>query len=126
VDTDDPPCTFALPELAEAAARTGNTQLAAHAVDQLAETTQPGGTGGGLGIEARCRALVSQGRAAEDPYREAIDRSARTRPALTCCTANGCAARTAASTPGNSSGPPMACWTRWGWRPSPNGPGVSC
>jgi hypothetical protein len=71
--------TFALPELVEAAARTGNTELAASAVDQLAKATRPGGTNWGLGVEARCRALVSQGRAAEDLYREAIDRLGRTR-----------------------------------------------
>jgi DNA-binding CsgD family transcriptional regulator len=71
--------TFALPELVEAAARTGNRQLAASAVDQLAETTQPGGTNWGLGVEARCRALVSQGQAAEDLYLEAIERLGRTR-----------------------------------------------
>jgi hypothetical protein len=34
--------TFALPELVEAAARTGNTELAAAAVDHLAEATQAG------------------------------------------------------------------------------------
>ena len=33
----------------------------------------------GLGIEARCRALLSDGAAAEDLYREAIDRLGRTR-----------------------------------------------
>jgi tetratricopeptide (TPR) repeat protein len=71
--------TFALPELAEAAARTGNGQLAARAVDQLAEATQAGGTDWGLGVEARCRALVSDGQAAEDLYREAIERLRRTR-----------------------------------------------
>jgi DNA-binding CsgD family transcriptional regulator len=71
--------TFALPELIEAAARTGNTRLAAGALDELAETTQPSGTDWGLGIEARCRALVSEGQAAEDLYREAIDRFGRTR-----------------------------------------------
>jgi DNA-binding CsgD family transcriptional regulator len=70
---------FALPELVEAAARTANTKLAAHAVDQLAETTQPSGTDWALGIEARCRALVCQGQAAEDLYREGIDRLGRTR-----------------------------------------------
>ncbi len=70
---------WALPELIEAAARTGNRQLAAGAVDQLAETTQPGGTDWGLGIEARCRALVSQSRTAEGLYREAIGRLGRTR-----------------------------------------------
>jgi DNA-binding CsgD family transcriptional regulator len=70
---------WALPELVEAAARTGNSQLAARAVDELAKTTQPGGTDFGLGVEARCRALVSQGPAAEDLYREAIERFGRTR-----------------------------------------------
>jgi DNA-binding CsgD family transcriptional regulator len=70
---------LALPELVEAAARTGNTQLAAGAMDQLAATTQPGGTDWGLGLEARCRALISEGQAADDLYREAIDRLGRTR-----------------------------------------------
>ena len=34
---------WALPELVEAAARTGNTHVAAGALEQLAETTQAGG-----------------------------------------------------------------------------------
>jgi DNA-binding CsgD family transcriptional regulator len=71
--------TFALPELIEAAARTGNTPLAVAAIDELAETTRPGGTDWGLGTEARCRALVSEGQAAERLYREAIERLGRTR-----------------------------------------------
>ena len=74
-----PAAMYALAELAEAAARTGDTELAVRAVDELAETTTPSGTDWGLGIEARSRALVSQGRAAEDLYREAIDRLGRTR-----------------------------------------------
>ena len=45
----------------------------------LAETTQPAGTDLGLGIEARCRALLSEGAGADDLYREAIDRLSRTR-----------------------------------------------
>jgi DNA-binding CsgD family transcriptional regulator len=69
----------ALPELIEAAARTGNTGVAAGALDRLAETTQAGGTDFGLGLETRSRALVSQGHAAEGCYREAIDRLGRTR-----------------------------------------------
>ena len=71
--------TWALPELIEAAARAGNTDLARHALDRLAGHTQSGGTDFGLGIQARSRALVSEGRAAEDLYREAIDRLGRTR-----------------------------------------------
>jgi DNA-binding CsgD family transcriptional regulator len=72
-------CMWALPELVEAAARTGDTKVATDALDRLAETTQAGGTDFGLGLEARCRALVSQGQAADDLYREAIERLGRTR-----------------------------------------------
>jgi DNA-binding CsgD family transcriptional regulator len=69
---------WALPELVEAAARCGNSQLAAEALERLAETARPGGTDFGLGIEARSRALVSDGAAAEGLYLEAIDRLGRT------------------------------------------------
>jgi len=69
---------WALPELIEAAVRTGGTLAAAAALDRLAETTQAGGTDYGLGLEARSRALVSRGDAAEGWYREAIDRLGRT------------------------------------------------
>jgi DNA-binding CsgD family transcriptional regulator len=75
---------WALPELVEAAVRCGDSQLAVEALDRLTETTRPGGTDFGLGIEARSRALVSGGAAAEGLYREAIDRLGRTqlRPEL--------------------------------------------
>jgi DNA-binding CsgD family transcriptional regulator len=65
---------WALPELVEAAVRTGNTQLAADALERLTETTQAGGTDFGLGLEARCQALLNDGVAAADWYREAIER----------------------------------------------------
>jgi DNA-binding CsgD family transcriptional regulator len=68
-----------LPELIEAAARAGDAELARDAVARLAESTQPAGTDWALGIEARCRALLSDGVAAEELYREAIDRLSRTR-----------------------------------------------
>jgi len=70
---------WALPELVEAAARTGNTEVATGALEQLVETTQAGGTDFGLGLEARCRALLSGGAAADELHREAIDRLGRTR-----------------------------------------------
>jgi DNA-binding CsgD family transcriptional regulator len=69
---------WALPELIEAAARSGNSQLAAGALERLAEMTQAGGNDWGLGIEARSRALVTADGAAEGWYREAIDRLGRT------------------------------------------------
>jgi hypothetical protein len=70
---------WALPQLVEAAARSGNTEVAAGALERLAETTQAGGTDFGLGLEARCRALLSGGAAADELYREAINRLGRTR-----------------------------------------------
>jgi len=70
---------WALPELVEAAARSGNTEVAAGALDRLVETTQAGGTDFGLGLEARCRALLGGGAAADGLYREAIGRLGRTR-----------------------------------------------
>jgi DNA-binding CsgD family transcriptional regulator len=69
---------WALPELIEAAVRTADTGTAVGALERLAGTTQAGGTDFGLGVEARCRALVSQGQAAESSYRDAIDRLGRT------------------------------------------------
>jgi DNA-binding CsgD family transcriptional regulator len=70
---------WALPELVEAAARVGDAELAREALERLAETTQPAGTEFALGIEARSRALLSEGATAEDLYREAIDRLGRTK-----------------------------------------------
>ncbi|MDX6455163.1 MAG: hypothetical protein QOD48_1270, partial [Gaiellaceae bacterium] len=45
----------------------------------LSKTTRASGTDWALGIEARSRALLSDGKAAEQLYREAIDRLGRTR-----------------------------------------------
>ncbi len=70
---------WSLPELIEAAARSGNTPVAAGALNRLAETTQAGATDFGWGMEARSRALLSQGQVAEDLFREAIRRLGRTR-----------------------------------------------
>jgi DNA-binding CsgD family transcriptional regulator len=70
---------WALPEVVEAAVRTGRLQLAADSVDRFAVVTQASGTNWALGIEARSRALVTEGEPAEDLYREAVDRLRRTR-----------------------------------------------
>src|SRR6516165_2366121 len=70
---------WALPELVEAAARTGDAELARDALERLTEATRPCGTDLALGIEARCRALLSEGASADDLYREAIGRLSRTR-----------------------------------------------
>jgi DNA-binding CsgD family transcriptional regulator len=70
---------WALPELIEAASRTGQTGLAAGALGRLTEATSIGQTGWAPGIYARCQALLSDGQDAEGWYRQAIDRLSRTR-----------------------------------------------
>jgi DNA-binding CsgD family transcriptional regulator len=70
---------WGLVELIEAAARSGNADLAADSLSQLSDLTRPSGTDWGLGIEARSRGLLNDGEAAETFYREAIDRLERTR-----------------------------------------------
>jgi len=76
--------TWALPELIEAASRTGQTELAADALGRLAEATSVGQTDWGQGTYARCQALLADGPSAQAGYREAIDRLGRTggRPGL--------------------------------------------
>ena len=68
---------WALAELVEAAARSGEAETARDALERLAVTTQPAGTDFALGIEARCRALLAEGARAEDLYRDAIERLER-------------------------------------------------
>src|SRR5262249_20973316 len=66
--------TWTLVELIEAAARSGNTERAADAVEQLTEATRASGTEWALGIERRSRALLAGGEEAEILYRNAIER----------------------------------------------------
>ena len=73
------PSMWALPELVEAAARRGDTDEARDALERLAETTLPCGTDFALGIETRCRGLLSDGKVADNLYREAIERLSRTK-----------------------------------------------
>ena len=70
---------FVLPELAEAASRTGDTATVEGALAWLSERTRAAPTDWSLGIEARIRALLSDGDAAESLYRESIELLGRTR-----------------------------------------------
>ncbi|WP_220296326.1 LuxR family transcriptional regulator [Streptomyces sp. MBT84] len=72
---------WGLVELVEAAVRSGRLAAAETALTQLTRTTQAAGTNWALGVQARSRALLSQGDAAEELYREAIERLGRTRVA---------------------------------------------
>jgi DNA-binding CsgD family transcriptional regulator len=71
--------TWGLIELIEAAARSGKPELAADALGQLSQTTAASGTDWARGIEARSRALLSDGEAAETLYRQGIEALERTR-----------------------------------------------
>jgi DNA-binding CsgD family transcriptional regulator len=70
---------WSVPELIEAATRSRRTEIAAEALEHLSERTRAAGTELALGIEARSRALLSEGDVAEGLYREAIERLGRTR-----------------------------------------------
>jgi tetratricopeptide (TPR) repeat protein len=145
---------WTLPELVEASTRTGDTEAAADAVAQLSEMTQAGGNDWGLAIEARSRALLAAGPAAEDLYREAIERLGRTRirvleldrevddprahdrggghraaapswPAPISSMASGSGASAAASTRASSSAALTRSSARSGCRRSPSAPASS-
>jgi DNA-binding CsgD family transcriptional regulator len=74
--------SWALPELVEAAARSGEGEWAAAALQRLSARARAGGTEWGLAMEARSRALLSGGDVAEGLYREAIERLGRGRVAV--------------------------------------------
>jgi DNA-binding CsgD family transcriptional regulator len=69
---------WALPELIEAAARTGQTDVAVDALERLVERTRAAGTDLAAGVEACSRALLLEAAAADDAYGEAIDALGRT------------------------------------------------
>jgi ATP/maltotriose-dependent transcriptional regulator MalT len=69
-------------ELVEASARGASPDVAAAALRQLEERTHAAGTDWALGAQARSRALVSDGEAAEAFYREALERLAGSRLAV--------------------------------------------
>jgi DNA-binding CsgD family transcriptional regulator len=70
---------WGLVELIVAGVRGGKPELAATALERLSAITRASGTDWALGIEARSRALLSEGDAADALYRDAIERLGRTR-----------------------------------------------
>ena len=76
------PVNWAMPELIEAAVRTGARELAAETDRQLTERSTASGTDWALGIAARSHALVVDDGRADDLYAEAIERLTRTRVAV--------------------------------------------
>jgi DNA-binding CsgD family transcriptional regulator len=70
---------WATAELVEAAVRSGATAAAADAFARLRVDTSASGTDWALGVEARARALISDGAEADGAYRDAIAKLRRTR-----------------------------------------------
>jgi DNA-binding CsgD family transcriptional regulator len=70
------PYAWALAELIEAGARSGSLDVAAAAGRKLEKRTRADGTDWALGIQARSRALLSDGDDADRRYREALERLA--------------------------------------------------
>ncbi len=73
---------WSLPEIVEAAMRSGQTEVATDAVERLCERTRAAGTELALGVEAASKALLSSGEVAERLYQEAIERLGSTRMKL--------------------------------------------
>jgi hypothetical protein len=119
-----------VPELAEAASRTGDVALMTAALEWLSEPTRVTPTDWALGIEPSSVPCSARARPPTDcagsrSRRWAGPASARRSPALTCSTASGYAASAAASTPASSCASRTPCWTRWASRRSPTGPAAS-
>jgi DNA-binding CsgD family transcriptional regulator len=70
---------YLVSELAEAASRTGDRALLEFALEWLSERTGVISSAWATGIEARVRALLSEGETADSLYRESIAQLARTR-----------------------------------------------
>ncbi|GAB2603130.1 ATP-binding protein [Pseudactinotalea suaedae] len=70
-----------LPELIEAGVRAGEHERAAAALEELSARAHASGTQWALGLAAGARALTSTGAAAEEGYREAIERLGSSRMA---------------------------------------------
>ncbi len=107
-------------ELAEAAARTGDAGLARAALESASVRARVTPTPWALGLQARARALLSSGEAADDCYRESIGHLGQTR--MRSEVARGHLLYGEWLRRENR----RACWTRWAWRRSPNGPAASC
>ena len=73
---------WVLPELIEAAVRSGHPERAAAPLREFSEISRACGTGWALGLESRSRALLNEGEGAERLYQEAIEQLSRTRVRL--------------------------------------------
>ena len=119
---------WAIAEVIEAAARTGQWEVATEAHCRLAEVSAASGSDWARGVEARARGPCC---APVRRLRFSIRNRLRASGALasewssrvrTSSMANGYAASAGISMPGSSYAPPSGCSTRWAWKPSRNVP----
>jgi ATP/maltotriose-dependent transcriptional regulator MalT len=68
---------WVLPELIEAAVRSGDAEVAGKALPRLSAIASAGGTDWATGVEARARALLSDGADAERCFADAVERLGR-------------------------------------------------
>ncbi|THA80349.1 LuxR family transcriptional regulator, partial [Streptomyces sp. LRa12] len=73
---------WGLVEVVEAGARSGHLDVAEAALVRLTRDTGAAATDWALGVQLRCRALLGDGSAADELYREAIERLGRTQAAM--------------------------------------------
>ena len=123
----------ALPELVEAAVRSGQTEVATEALTGCRRergTAPRAATGRQASGRARthCSAKARSPKAATS--KRSSDSPARrcgpTSPGRTCSTASGCAARAGGSTPATSCARPTTSSPRWAPKPSPSVRAPSC
>ena len=123
--------TWVPTEFIEAAVRAGVPERAAAPLRRLQEISRASGTDWALGVEARSRALVSEGEEAERLYREAIERLGRTRVRVALARAHLLVRRVAAPAGTAASRRASSCASRtgatrpWAWRDSPSARGAS-
>jgi tetratricopeptide (TPR) repeat protein len=115
-----------LPELIEAAVRTGRREQARGALDRLSSMTTIEGSDWAKGLEAGALASAAEHCYAQRSSGSAAPGCGPNSRGPTCCTASGCVARTDGSTRASSCAPPTSCSPRWARRPSPSVPGTSC
>ena len=100
------PTKWALAELVEAGVRSGNTDVAAGAFEQLSAMTRASGTELALGIEAARRALLRETPPKSSTWRRSRDCGtpgfASSSLVRSSCTVNGCVGTAAALMPGLS------------------------
>ena len=119
---------WALVELVEAAARSGDRVRAADAVERLAQTTRPAAPTGGLAPRrVHERWLATATRPSGSTGRRSSGSAAAAAPwpwrALISSTESGCGGRTDGWTHASSSGPPTRCSPQWAAKGSPTAPG---